>query len=71
MTTAGKALADCVGDIFGIDPSVIFEAEIDPEEARIVRGVHGTDGRICLAYREDGEIEPARVLEVFAMQRPL
>lgn len=71
MTNTGNLMADAIHDIFGIDPSLIFEAEIDPFEARIVRGVHGSDGRICVTRDEDGDIQPVMVLEVFDMMRPL
>jgi hypothetical protein len=68
---AGQAMADAVGDIFGIDSTLLFEAEIDWEEARITRGVHGTDGRIVVFRDADGEVKPVQVLEVFSMRTPL
>lgn len=68
MMTTGQALADSVSEIFGIDSSFIFEAEIDAFEARIVRGVHGTDGRLVVTRSADGAIVPVKVLEVFDMR---
>lgn len=71
MTNTGARLADAVHEIFGIDPSLIFDAEIDPFEARIVRGVHDSEGHVCVTRDKYGEIQPVRVLEVFDMRRPV
>lgn len=67
--TAGQKLADAVGDAFGIDPTFIFYAEIEPLEARIVRGIRDSQGRCAIMVDEDGEVDAARVLEVFDMDR--
>ena len=70
MKSAGKALADAVGEIFGIDPTLIFSAEIDAFEARIVRGVHDSDRRCAITRLPDGSVDAVRVLEVFDMRGP-
>lgn len=69
MRTAGKHLADAVGDAFGIDSGLIFEAEIDPDEARILRGGRDTNGRVLLMRDRDGDVVPAKFLEVFDMRQ--
>lgn len=75
MTTTGQRVADAVGEIFGIDPTLIFHAEFDPRTATITRGVYGTDGRAVLMRTGDGDTwddyDAVRVVEEFDMNRRL
>lgn len=45
----------------------IFEAHIDPDSATIARAVYNSDGWICVARNEQGDIVPVLVWETFDM----
>ena len=64
----GKALADAVGDIFGIDSRWIFGCDADATRITIWRGVEASDGGPAVMLNSDGTItEACQVAEEFIL----